>query len=98
MVPWSSPTSTGGNALPISSTSGEDGVTNNCSNVPSSRSRATLMPASMITWANTIMPKMPGAKYHRVSWFGLNQVRASTERGGRWPVRAASHCCTTRPV
>ena len=86
-----SPTSTGGSALPTMISSGDIGVTSNWSKVPCSRSRATdsAVKSSVCTMLSAAI--MPGSRFQRVSRLGLNQARDSTASGaGARPARLRS--------
>ena len=65
---------------------GRKGVTNNWSNVPCSRSRATDMAANSSVCSMVSVPIRPGIMFQRVSRLGLYHARVATWMGRpRWP-------------
>ena len=89
IVPSPMPMSTAGTVLPIRISIGCNGDTNNCSKVPSSRSRAidsavTINPISAVSTAT-----IAGTVFHNVSKFGLNQARLTNAVPGG----GARACC-----
>ena len=89
-VPSASPMIRAGTVLPITISIGSSGETRSCSNVPSSRSRAT---DSAVTTSPIRVVRMAtrlGTVFQVVSRFGLNQTRAATTLGGGGPRRVAA--------
>ena len=90
-----SPTMMPGSALPIRISAGRNGVTSNCSKVPSSRSRAS---DSALISSDMIIDRMqtrPGRMNHVLSSVGLNQSRVSNTSGG---LRPGCRSCAKLPT
>ena len=79
-----------GSALPNRISSGRNGVTSNCSNVPSSRSRASASALISIAMIIDSTQTRPGRMNQVLSSVGLNQSRVSSTSGVRPGCRS---CC-----
>ena len=75
------PTTRPGSTFPIRISTGRSGVTSSWSKVPSSRSRASERAVTRVDRIRVMVPTSPGMKNHRLSRFGLNQLRTSMRAG-----------------
>ena len=81
MLALTIPTISPGTALPTKISAGRSGVTNSCSNVPSSRSRASDNALTSIDIIKDSTATRPGRMNHLLSSVGLNQSRTSIATG-----------------
>ncbi len=82
MVPCVMAIAKADSAFPIKISVDVNGDTSSCSKEPSSRSRATDSPETIIPTTVMSTAKRPGTVDQSVSELGLNQVRATTTLGG----------------
>ena len=84
------PISRAGTVLPTMISRGDSGETSNCSNVPSSRSRATDSAVTIRPISVVKMATRPGTVFQVLSEFGLNQIRGGHDAGRRMAQGALS--------